>query len=296
MPVVAPVKSIPSLLALSLLAVSTAIAQTVFDGFSDATNWNLNPAWQQGTSSFTITGGRLDYLSANPVANSNNNAAITWLPATYSYLTSWEAQVDVHARPVSSSNPNETVLGTGYYFYGSLSAVGNSYAGGTPNVMSAAIMRPSGTTQAFQISYYLMGQRYEKPSNQLGVPYPATAVNSTTDAALRLTFNSTTKVLTAYYDADGAASGYTWVPIASIDIDSDMNTVTAGTQNWGMTNSDAFTLALEATSGNNVYVNGDVWFDNFSVTVIPEPSTYAALSGLVALGLAAHRKRGRRLG
>ena len=279
-------KSLPRLLALSLLTVAPTIAQTtVTDNFSSGSNWTL-AAIQQGTCSLTISGGQVNYISTN--SSGNAVRVLIWNAATYSYLTDWEAQVDVHARLVSLSSPNETINidpTHQYYFYGSLVAFDTGDTGPATDSMSADIMRPGGGTQAFQSTYSFGGIRFEDPSNGSGI------ANNTTDAALRLAFNSTTKVLTTYYDADGGVGGYNWTAVTSIYI--------AGAENWSMTSGSTFTLGLEAVSGINAYGAGEVYFDNFSVTgiaAIPEPSTYAMLFGLAALGVAAYRRRRRQVG
>ena len=42
--------------------------------------------------------------------------------------------------------------------------------------------------------------------------------NATTVGALRMVYNATTKVFHSYYDADGAANGYSWTEYASMGV------------------------------------------------------------------------------
>ena len=68
----------------------------------------------------------------------------------------------------------------------------------------------------------------------------------------------------------------------------------AGTTIYGST---SYTdTAFTYTSGDvGLYSNSsNIRFDNYSVTAVPEPSTYAALFGLAALGFAGYRRRQRK--
>lgn len=239
------------LLAVATLAVASLTrAQTSTDDFSTSTNWTA--PFSAGNATLAISGGRANYTTSSPAAN--RGSFIAWTRSTFPYTTSWEAQVDVHARAASAAATID-------YFYGSLSAfrTGDAYfqttAADKPRFssMSADIIRPGGATNGFQLGYSRANDDFfELPASPV--------VNGTTDAALRITFDATTKVMTAWFDANGATGGYTWTSIASIDID--------GAQNFGMTAADTFTIALSVSSGRDIVAAGDVYFDNFSATLI----------------------------
>lgn len=259
------------------VALDVSAQVTVTDNFGTASNWTAASSF--GNSSLAISGGRVNYTSSGG-SGTDSGSYITWTGGTYSYSTSWEMQVDVHARAASLGSPFD-------YFYGSLTAyrTGHSFfqVNGSDQPiytsMSADIIRPGESSNGFQLSYSLSGNDwFELPDNGgLGVS------NGTTDGALRVTFDASTKVMTAWFDANGATGGYSWTSAASIDID--------GAQNFGMTSSDTFTLALAVSSGADVFVGGDIYFDNFSVTAIPEPSTYAVWLGVAAIGGVMGRRR-----
>lgn len=275
MPLLARVSSVLLVAALA----GTALAQTtVTDDFSSSANWTTVNAL--GSSNFSISGGRANYLSTGAAADSASY--LTWGGGTYSYTSNWEAQVDVHARAASGGSPFD-------YFYGQLMV----YRTGDPLFtvngsdqplyysMSSDIIRPGGSANAFQLSYTMLGDGfYELPSGGAGIS------NSATDAALRVSFNSTTKVLTAYFDANGAVGGYNWTTVASIDV--------SGAQNWSMTGGNTFSLALMVNSGNDVFTNGGAYFDNFSVTAIPEPATYAIFASLGLFAFAVWHRAARK--
>jgi hypothetical protein len=83
--------------------------------------------------------------------------------------------------------------------------------------------------------------------------------NSATDAALRITFNSATKELTSWYDANVAAGGYNWTPLQTIKIGS-------GTYTWDMTDSSTFAVMLAGGCEGTMLSSGQAYFDNFQAT------------------------------
>lgn len=259
---------------LVLLVASGLRAQTVTDDFSTAANWSAASSF--GGGALAITGGRANYTATSPT--DYDWSIMTWTGGTYSYTSNWQVQVDVHAGAAG-------VLTTGnQYFYGSLTVfrTGDTLNGNddppAANLLSADILRNGGTESQFQTGWGLVGDNYYEAGN---------VNNSSTDAALRVAFDSVTKTLTTYFDANGATGGYSWTSLSSIDVD--------GAQNWNMTGTSTFSLALASYSGDDTtgpaIGAGGVYFDNFSVTAIPEPSTYAAFAGLGALGLVLWRRR-----
>ena len=94
--------------------------------------------------------------------------------------------------------------------------------------------------------------------------------NPTTDAALRISFDSAAKTLTAWYDADGPANGYTWIPMDTVSIPT-------GTNGWGMTSNSQFSVLLVVGSGvgsdtngpfNMAVIGDQAYFDNFLATSV----------------------------
>lgn len=97
---------------------------------------------------------------------------------------------------------------------------------------------------------------------------------------LRLSFDSATKILTGSADGLGIA--------LAVDTDDPAT-------DWGMTESSAFTIGLNATHASvNIPSSNAAFFDDFNASVVPEPSS-TALFSLAALALMLRRKRGIRL-
>lgn len=64
------------------------------------------------------------------------------------------------------------------------------------------------------------------------------------------------------------------------------NTFSSGDFDWSNT-----TVILRLFDAGNGTSTADLWVDNFTINAIPEPSTYAAISGAAVLGLAFLRRR-----
>lgn len=104
-----------------------------------------------------------------------------------------------------------------------------------------------------------------------------------TDVTLRLAWDAGTQALSSYYSIDG--TNYT-----SLATFSPLTQWSAGAATNG--------FFFEVFGNSNLMAalsSGSVYADNFSVSAIPEPSTYAAFAGLGALGLAFWRRRQVRL-
>jgi hypothetical protein len=89
----------------------------------------------------------------------------------------------------------------------------------------------------------------------------AKVLTTSQQAAIRITFDATTKTLTAWYDEDGSAGGYTWTALRS-------EQVTSTGSNWEMTSNSSFAVFIGAgVNGDAVNVTSAdlVYADNFSV-------------------------------
>lgn len=109
-----------------------------------------------------------------------------------------------------------------------------------------------------------------------------TATADNTDVTLRLTWDAGAQTLAAAYSLDGTSftSVATFLPLTQWD-------------NTGGGNvSNGFNFEVFGNSNIAGAISaGSVYADNFAVSAIPEPSTYAAFAGLGALGLAFWRRR-----
>lgn len=114
-----------------------------------------------------------------------------------------------------------------------------------------------------------------------------TAVNSSaadnTDVWLQLTWNAGAQTLAAAYSFDNSS----FTPVATFHPVTEWDN-----SNAGLAVSNGFNFGVFANSDTTAAISsGSVYADNFSVSAVPEPSTYAAFAGLGALCLAFWRKR-----
>ena len=273
------------LLALCLGSIATALslrAQTYFnvtDTFpSSTTNWSAPNNLGNGQSAFN---NRLDYTVSTGTAQDYSNHR--FYAGVGTYTADWEAQVDVHLALLALStnqfvNLNLTVI----------------------NV--ADLAKPDSQKNMIDIAidrYFNGSVTVPGIEANLNAPFKPASIpltpfgNATTDAALRISFNSATTTLTAWYDLDGAASGYSWTQLITANIGA------SAAYDWGMTAGDKFGIGLTGSSGADpsgigpALNLGNAYFSSFSATnvAIPEPGTYAVLASLTALGFAAWRRR-----
>jgi len=109
------------------------------------------------------------------------------------------------------------------------------------------------------------------------------AFNDASLTALRMTYDADTGTLLFEYSPNGVSDDANWVPIPVTDGDPDGLAISPNT-------TDDLNLSLVANSNGVTSTPGQMFYDNFSVGVVPEPSS-AALLLVAAAGLAAFRRR-----
>jgi len=126
------------------------------------------------------------------------------------------------------------------------------------------------------------GLRFDDAVVGAGTPIAGFSVSANTLAALAITVR---------IDLDNAGTAGSFQIGYQYDADPFIWAVTDGTAVAGLT-LDGYEIQQQATIGERDWVAGDtVTIDNFTLSQVPEPSTYAAYAGVLALGVAALRRR-----
>lgn len=171
-----------------------------------------------------------------------------------SYTNSWIMNLQV----------TNTVATTG----GEYTNVGIEIAGG------------SSTYAALMLGSTASGYNFRMEGSSISTTTVAASDN--TDVWLRLAWDAGTQQLTGSYSNDGA----TYTTVATVTPSALWSTGNASTN--------GFNFEVFANSTASAAISSGMTADNFSITAVPEPSTYAALAGVAALGLAVWRRRSRR--
>lgn len=280
------------LLATCFTAAATLPAQTLLSDFSSSAGWGASTHVVGSSGTFDITGGVADYTVDSP---SDSEFAYTrFTGAVGSYTSDWSVRIDVNY-----AIPADIFTGGGVEQFINLGLM-VAQTGVTPGVVSDA---PNFNAFLIESSLYQNASSVRSRDIRSVVFAPGSStddsnryaegtVSAASVSALQVSFNSTTKVLSAGFDADGSTGGYSFTSIP---------TLTADASTWSMTGSDTFSIYLMANSGYDgsttglgpVIVSGEATLDNLygtGLTAVPEPSTYAAITGVLALGLAAWRR------
>lgn len=250
------------------------------DDFTTEMRWqaiNNPPKIPTGnaSTSFTSTTGQMDYLVST--GTTKDTAGRFWVPAVGPSDTNWSADVYVNLSSAVDTNLN---VG-GRYVNLNLGVAFSTYS------MMVSIDRyndGSGIVYGFE-AY--------NGNTSIGVYEDTTGIMTT--GTLRLAYTTASGgTLTALFSNAGVAGG----AFQSV------GTVTNVSSTWGMTASDTFNILLVGGSGQNpgttgpTITAGQAYFDNFASTgleartaPVPEPSTYAAILGALALGFALYRRR-----
>jgi hypothetical protein len=284
--------TLPLALALAGLLVSSASAQVFVgsDNFNDntLTLQGANPQaagqWRFSSPSaggaFTETNQRMEFT--NSTTTGTNYSSLGWISPSTSitgiggaglssgapYTSSWSAQVAI-------TNTTVPVAGytlAGMEFYSTQNPSGsNSYYG-----IYLSNSQANGNRLMIEWGLWNGVSDYTRTPSFLNI-------GDITDVTVRASFDTATKIMSFDYATDGATFLSTGI---SYDLDGAQAGITAPLNN-GM----GLVLVGFSNGGAGAIAAGDMYYDNLSVSAIPEPSTYAALAGLGALGLAFWRRR-----
>lgn len=259
------------MLVIALAALSSISSGQEFVG-SDNFNSGATTAWAFSYRLNSATQGALDFsnnrLDATQAAGGTGNLFRTWeadaadtalnsnaARTTASFTTSWNMDISV---------TNQLSGLTGDQFL----SVGIQARSGSDYFASFLAATPSG----------LVVRR-----ESTGVVFTTATATSNSDVRLRISWDASAQQLSTAYSFDSGAS-YT-----TLGTGFSVSSWTADAPSANGFNMETF---MNANLGSSLAA-GTAFMDNFSVSAVPEPSSFAALAGLAVLGLAATRRRAR---
>ncbi|MGZ6231343.1 MAG: IPT/TIG domain-containing protein [Syntrophales bacterium] len=220
------------------------------DNSRDVTKWG-DDIIVHGKCALNEVNGRLEYTCQS--ASNWDEVHRPWILTELPYNADWEMQIDITNETQLTMNDQWTGFGIGiispYTYENAIYA--DFYAstyGGLPAIKGfwAELDTPS--------DYFGTG------TGSLGV----------TVGAIRLVFNSATKVVSVYYDSD-PSNGYQWIEYASFGVGGSGGY--DGTANWGLAETDKFLPFVYGYSEITNIASGQLYGDNFQETggVVPPP-------------------------
>ncbi len=266
-----------------LLIVATAlalssVASAQYLGSNDFSTNNIGGLNQYAittnSGTFSVEDGRLEYsasLGESTRVLRMNDGANT------AYNEDWTASLTLSnlAVPASGFNLIGLQVFSSAAEYGFFNVALYRTSGGTTGVLFEKGRTTDGSINTYTFNSYF------------------TAESDMSDVLVRMSHDSATKDFRLGYSLDGGA---TYEMAATFN--PNLNDGSQGAGNWYAAPTNGYSFRILGSNTADP-VGGDVMFaDNFSViagetamSAIPEPSTYAALAGLGALGLAIWRRR-----
>ncbi len=283
-----------------LTPVLSVNAQTLLSDFSGSANLGSSTALVGTGGAYSVSGGVANFTATSP--GDTEFVLVRYTGAVGSFDNNWSVRIDVnYANPSSIFTSGvEQFMNLGLLVTRSDTTPGVS--SNQPNFH--AFLVESNVYQMTSDAYSrdIRTAIFAPGSNTDGTRYAETNPIGSPSAfatAVQISYNATTNVLSAGYDADGASGGYSFTNMT----DQTVNVATT----WSMTSGNTFSIYLMGASGYDgstsgvgpTVTAGEATLDNLygtNLTAVPEPSTYAAIAGALALGAAVWRRRQRNEG
>lgn len=192
-----------------------------------------------------------------------NEVIHPWILTELPYDTNWDMQIDITNETNLTANDQWTNFGIGVI--SQYTEDNGIYAG-----LYASTYGGLPAERGFWSEMDTVIDYYSAWTGDLGVKY----------GAIRLTFDSGTKVISAWYDID-PNTGYDWVEFASYGISGSGGS--NGTANWGLVNGDKLWPFIYGYSEYIKISSGQLYGDNFQETggVAPPPPESSLYDGTI---------------
>jgi hypothetical protein len=216
------------------------------DNSKDTNRWG--PVVTQGCCGLlTETNGRLEFTKSS--GTSSALVSQPWILNFGSYTQNWEVQIDASMPQLGFP---ESVFGLGLIS-------GTNLASG--NRLQMSLFESSSEGRFFLMRFGTNGGSFDRAGQ---------VATTSTFAGLRIAFDASTKVLSAFYDEDGPVNGYSWTLLGSTNIS------TA----WSMTSTDVFGIFVFGRAEADVVASTNNLFgDNFCTFSETAPSVVINLAG-----------------
>lgn len=258
------------LVTLAIVPFSTAqnfSGSDTFDGtVINPSNWGTELS--QNGGAFTANYGSLNFTDSGATWSTHSSAMRSWILNVGSYTADWQVQIDftLNTTLIAGQSVDWTMVlansdSVDDYIAVTLSKFGDM--AGNPSAKAAV------------------------KSNGSDGPFAVQVTTNPTTATMYVGYIASSETLIAAYDSGSGLTNLLSVSVGSSG------------QAWNMTSGSTFQLSIKATNAPNAgptsaLVEGVFTADNFlasATTPVPEPSTYALLAGLAALGVVAWRRR-----
>ena len=240
------------ILGVAALGILTPAVQAQGIG-SDDFDSDSNAAWLAdylvGSGQLVRTNRHLEYRVSSPNFIEGDEAYRPWGLNQPPYSTDWEVLVDVHNTATPSAVDRVATFGIQVFNANNLS----DYV--YVEIYASTLYKPS-LRRGFKADLALNGTELGE-NTVLG----DTGNQGFIDGSVRMTFNSGTKVLTAWFDRHGNTNGYRWEKLALFGIAGSGGTTTNA--NWEMKGDDAFNITLYGYSQGMAVRSGEIYGDNF---------------------------------
>jgi hypothetical protein len=271
-----------AILAATLLAATSATAQVVFNTvggtYSQNFNWTSTGTTTEQTVNWTSNAATQPFTTVNFTGNTTG-----WYAGSNSQ--------DSTSIRVGNGNQtdNASILIYNYYFTSSDAdrSFGGRPTGSVPVVLALRLNNSTGVTLTnFTLSYALEVTQWRANGNQATANVAYFIGNPTNWRTDAFTATPTLNLTTVY-------GGDTAVAVNNVDGNhignrASLAPTTITGLNW--TNGSDLWIRWTLPVGTNL---PNVGLDDVSFSAVPEPSTYAALAGIAALGLALYARRRR---
>jgi hypothetical protein len=256
----APLGSLPTKTSDALLCLRSSVGQSVTlncpcalpdgDDFNDNSKdpelWGSDITFE-GSGTILETGGRLEFRSASSMGT--HYTSRPWIASVMPYTQNWEATLDTTNLTLPTHNDEVNSFGISVFDEG-------NFGSEVFVEMYASHYDGAPARNGF---YGAVSNDGEFVAEVDSFADDQTAING----AVRITFDSTAKVLTLYYDED-RTNGYQWTGLGSFSVDGDGGT--DGNTNWGLTSADRFILAIYGYTEQMPISAGQMYGDNFAIT------------------------------